>query len=143
MLHELELGSRECDAGEMPRLNSHGRPAGASVRDFRCTVYLTLSPHQDLHGRLRSTTRARSPGSKWNAFNPDDPSRDANKEPISTTISRWGRLFGLSGDDAIDRIMDHRNDLTRHRVLDAHWDRAHIEQEAMSIGIPFTPRKRR
>lgn len=66
-----------------------------------------------------------------NAYNPSDRDENAAAEPISTTMSRWQRLFGLSAEDAVDRIMDHRNDLTRSRVSDDHWSTVEDEKEAL------------
>lgn len=64
-----------------------------------------------------------------NAYNhePDETVKQA--EPISKTMARWQKLFGLSQDDAIDSIMDHRNNLTRTRISDAHWDTVRNEKE--------------
>lgn len=63
------------------------------------------------------------------AGNASTPTTSPN-EPMSATLSRWQRLFNLSADDAIDRIQAHRNNLTRPRVSDAHWDMIRAEQEA-------------
>lgn len=65
-----------------------------------------------------------------NAWNPDDSSNDCQPEPIGDTIKRWHTLFNLSNDDAIDRIMEHRNNLTRPRILDDHWDAIRPSKEA-------------
>ena len=63
-----------------------------------------------------------------NAFNPD---LDHTKpEPMSDTIARWEKLFKLSRDEATVRIMDHRNNLTRSRISDDHWDLVYHEKEA-------------
>ncbi|KAK3112087.1 hypothetical protein LTR53_012002 [Teratosphaeriaceae sp. CCFEE 6253] len=51
-------------------------------------------------------------------------------EPISATMARWQRLFHLSPDVAVDRIMDHRQDLTRLRVSDDHWETIRGAKEA-------------
>lgn len=64
-----------------------------------------------------------------NAYNPDGPSTSSQPEPISATISRWNRLFNIPGDDAVDRIMEHRNNLTRTRVSDEHWDAVRADKE--------------
>lgn len=48
--------------------------------------------------------------------------KDLKPEPMSTTITRWQTLFDFSEDEAIDRIVSHRNDLTRTRISDAHWE---------------------
>lgn len=64
-----------------------------------------------------------------NAFDATD-SNDAPPEPIANTMARWSKLFNLSQDDAVDRIMDHRNNLTRTRISDAHWDTVRQEKEA-------------
>ncbi len=63
-----------------------------------------------------------------NAYNPDVEDRS---EPMSTTVARWQKLFGLSGDEALDCIMSHRDNLMRTRVSDAHWEtlREHEETE--------------
>ncbi|KXT13099.1 hypothetical protein AC579_2163 [Pseudocercospora musae] len=37
-----------------------------------------------------------------NVYNPNDQDENTTPEAISTTMSRWQRLFGLSADDAID-----------------------------------------
>ncbi|KAK3687002.1 hypothetical protein LTR37_019254 [Vermiconidia calcicola] len=64
-----------------------------------------------------------------NAFNPPPESDDAQPEPMSGTMDRWQSLFGLSCDEAIERIMHHRTNLTRTRVSDAHWDVVRAEKE--------------
>lgn len=65
-----------------------------------------------------------------NAFNPNLPEDDTPPEPISTTISRWNNLFKIPGDDAIDRIMEHRNNLTRTRISDEHWEAVRTSKES-------------
>jgi len=65
-----------------------------------------------------------------NAFNPDDSNTGAYPEPIATTMARWRKLFNLSEDEVIDRIMENRNNLTRTRISDAHWDTVRSEKEA-------------
>ena len=64
-----------------------------------------------------------------NAYNPD-PDLETPPEPMGTTIERWQKLFHLSDDEAIDRIQEHRNNLTRTRITDAHWDIGRSEKEA-------------
>lgn len=65
-----------------------------------------------------------------NAFSPDTSDASSKPEPMSDTLSRWQNLFHLSQGEAVDRIMDHRNNLTRTRVSDAHWDIVRSEKEA-------------
>jgi len=65
-----------------------------------------------------------------NAFNPDTTEKSNRSEPMSETLARWQRLFHLSVDTAIDRIMDHRNNLTRTRVSDDYWEAVRSEKEA-------------
>jgi hypothetical protein len=65
-----------------------------------------------------------------NAFNPNLPEDGSPPEPLSTTISRWNRLFNIPGDDAIDMIMEHRNNLTRTRVSDEHWEAVRAGKES-------------
>lgn len=57
-----------------------------------------------------------------NAFDPDFAQNGVKIESIATTIARWKKLFNLNEDAAIDRIMEHRNDLTRARVSASHWE---------------------
>jgi hypothetical protein len=67
-----------------------------------------------------------------NAYNPNLPEDNATPpEPISTTITRWNNPFNIPSGDAIDRIMEHRHNLTRTRVSDSHWDtvRSHKESQ--------------
>ncbi|KAF2480675.1 hypothetical protein BDY17DRAFT_312525 [Neohortaea acidophila] len=64
-----------------------------------------------------------------NAYNPDLAQQDT-PEPISATIKRWQTLFGLSSGDAIDSIMAHRNNLTRARISDDHWQMVQRDKEA-------------
>ena len=64
-----------------------------------------------------------------NAYNPDLENEESHSEPMSTTIARWERLFNLFPDEAVDRIMDHRDNLTRTRVSDAHWEMLQSEKE--------------
>ncbi|CAK4012755.1 Hypothetical predicted protein [Lecanosticta acicola] len=63
-----------------------------------------------------------------NAFQVGEDTR-ANPEPIGTAMERWQKLFGLDQSEAVERIMHHRNNLTRTRISDAHWDevRSHAE----------------
>ena len=65
-----------------------------------------------------------------NAWNPDVSDENSNPEPISATMARWQKLFNISADEAIERIMDHRNNLTRTRVSDDHWDTVREEKES-------------
>ncbi|KAF2720635.1 hypothetical protein K431DRAFT_226087 [Polychaeton citri CBS 116435] len=53
-------------------------------------------------------------------------------EPIGRTTQRWQSLFHLSPDDAVDRLLAHRNNLTRPRVSDIHWDA--VRESAESQG---------
>jgi hypothetical protein len=53
---------------------------------------------------------------------------DTTPEPMKDTISRWRELFTLSDDDAIDRIQEHRNNLTRTRISDEHWELVRLEK---------------
>ena len=64
-----------------------------------------------------------------NAYNPDTNNQQT-LEPISTTIKRWVDLFDFSPDEAIDCIQAYRNNLTRLRISDAHWDIIRAEKEA-------------
>lgn len=64
-----------------------------------------------------------------NAYNPNLPSDETQPEPISTTIARWNKLFNFPDDSAIDRIMEHRNNLTRTRISDEHWEAVRRVQE--------------
>ena len=65
-----------------------------------------------------------------NAYEPDDSPDNVKSEPISTTMTRWQKLFGLSPDEAIDRIMGNRNNLTRTRISDAHWETVRSDKES-------------
>ena len=56
--------------------------------------------------------------------------KPTGSEPMSATMARWQRLFNLSPDTAVDRIMDHRQDLTRMRVSDEHWETVRSDEEA-------------
>lgn len=67
-----------------------------------------------------------------NAYNPNLPSDDTPPEPISVTIARWNKLFSFPDDSAIDRIMEHRNNLTRTRISDEHWEA--VRQSRQSEG---------
>ena len=64
-----------------------------------------------------------------NAFNPGLED-GTSPEPMMDTVKRWQKLFRLSDDAAIDRIQEHRNNLTRTRISDAHWDMIRSEKEA-------------
>jgi hypothetical protein len=66
-----------------------------------------------------------------NAYNLDLDNNITTNEPISTTIIRWHTLFNISHSDAIDRIMEHRNNLTRTRIPNAHWDEVEAEKTAL------------
>lgn len=65
-----------------------------------------------------------------NAYNPASSDDSGKPEPISATMNRWQKLFHLSQGEVVDRLMDHRNNLTRTRVTDAHWDTVRLEKEA-------------
>lgn len=65
-----------------------------------------------------------------NAYNPNLPEDGTTPEPISTTIARWNRLFKIPGDDAVDVIMEHRNNLTRTRISDEHWEAVRTGKES-------------
>ncbi|KAK5173456.1 uncharacterized protein LTR77_002137 [Saxophila tyrrhenica] len=65
-----------------------------------------------------------------NAYNPDLSTNDSPSEPISQTISRWHALFSIPESTAVDRILEHRNNLTRIRVSDAHWEAVEAERVA-------------
>jgi len=65
-----------------------------------------------------------------NAFDPDDHGNETKPEPMSTTMARWQKLFGISQDEAIDRIVENRNNLTRTRISDAHW---YVDEEHHSL----------
>jgi hypothetical protein len=64
-----------------------------------------------------------------NAYNPNLPEDGTPPEPISTTIARWNTLFKIPGDDAVDVIMEHRNNLTRTRISDEHWEAVRTSKE--------------
>lgn len=63
-----------------------------------------------------------------NAFNPDVDT-EAKPEPMRETIARWHTIFKLSEDEAINRIQEHRNNLTRTRISDEHWELIRSEKE--------------
>ena len=65
-----------------------------------------------------------------NAYNPGLEDGGTTGEPMSRTIERWQLLFDLSSGEAVDRIMEHRNHLTRLRISDAHWETIRVEKEA-------------
>ena len=65
-----------------------------------------------------------------NAYNPDLESDNAEPEPMKDTMARWQKLFGLTGDEAVDRIMDHRNNLVKTRISNTHWETVRMEKEA-------------
>ena len=76
-------------------------------------------------------------GNAFNAYfdNNDDTGKgngndNAKPKPISETMARWQHLFKLSAGDAVDRIQSHRNNLTRTRISDAHWDMIQSEKES-------------
>ena len=64
-----------------------------------------------------------------NAFNPRHED-GTSQEPMMETVERWQKLFKLSEEQAIGRIQEHRNNLTRSRISDAHWDMIRVEKEA-------------
>lgn len=67
-------------------------------------------------------------GNAWNPPESSDISAQP-QEPIATTIQRWSTLFSLSPDDATDRIISHRNNLTRPRISDDHWESIKPDKE--------------
>lgn len=60
----------------------------------------------------------------------DSPTIPAETEPIIATASRWRNLFNLPQDEAIESIISHRNNLTRTRISDEHWEILRSEKEA-------------
>lgn len=58
-----------------------------------------------------------------------DLDNGTTREPMKDTVARWRKLFKLSEDEAIDRIQEHRNNLTRARVSDSHWEMIRSEKE--------------
>ena len=67
-----------------------------------------------------------------NAFNPDF-NADTVLEPMEATIDRWKKLFNLSGDEAVDRIQEHRNNLTRTRITYDHWEMIRSEKRSCRL----------
>lgn len=65
-----------------------------------------------------------------NAYVAPPESADFKQEPIATTIDRWQRLFNMTGDDAVDRIMEHRNNLIKTRISDDYWETVSLEKES-------------
>lgn len=65
-----------------------------------------------------------------NAYNPTSKDEITASEPMARTIERWQKLFDIRDDNAPELIMDHRNDLTRMRVSDAHWETIRTSKEA-------------
>ncbi|KAI5358346.1 hypothetical protein Slin15195_G107990 [Septoria linicola] len=71
-----------------------------------------------------------------NAYDPDKNNSSSENEtktpvePISATISRWAKLFHMTSADAVDRIMEHRYNITRTRVSDAHWETVQDDKES-------------
>jgi hypothetical protein len=65
-----------------------------------------------------------------NALIPDDRSNDKRPESIGTSMARWQKLFGLTPDEAVERIMQHRQNLTRTRVSTEHWEVVRNDKEA-------------
>lgn len=64
-----------------------------------------------------------------NAFNPT-ADQQSGPEPMKDTVARWQKLFNISPDDAVDRIMDHRSNLTRPRVSEDLWEAIRVEKES-------------
>ncbi|TKA64018.1 hypothetical protein B0A55_09808 [Friedmanniomyces simplex] len=67
-------------------------------------------------------------GNATTAERHDDDTKTA--EPISTTMARWQHLFNLSPDSAVEAIMAHRQNLTRMRISNEHWEAIRSDQEA-------------
>ena len=65
-----------------------------------------------------------------NAFNADLNTNDTKPKAMSDKISQWQKLFEVSQDEAVDRIMGHPNKLTRSRISDAHWEMICLEKES-------------
>ncbi|KAJ8128815.1 hypothetical protein O1611_g4816 [Lasiodiplodia mahajangana] len=51
-------------------------------------------------------------------------------EPDHSGIQRWQLLFGFSYSQALKELLDHRSDLSRPRVSEAHWEMVRAEKEA-------------
>ncbi|KAI1400611.1 hypothetical protein F4819DRAFT_363576 [Hypoxylon fuscum] len=52
-----------------------------------------------------------------------------SEEPEYEDIKRWQSLFGYSYSEAEQAIKDHRSDLSRVAVSDAHWDMVRVGKE--------------
>ena len=55
----------------------------------------------------------------------------AQNGPSNETIQRWQRLFSYSYSEAVERINQHRSDLSRRQSTDEHWNmvRTHFERQ--------------
>ncbi len=65
-----------------------------------------------------------------NSYNPEH-SPTGPPEPMYKTISRWHTLFNIPEDEAVDRIIAHRDNLTRTRISDSHWEIVQAEKESL------------
>ncbi|KAK5701465.1 hypothetical protein LTR97_004279 [Elasticomyces elasticus] len=60
-----------------------------------------------------------------------DETATGEAEPIGKTMARWQHLFRFSPDTAVEKIIEHRNNLTRIRVSSEHWETVRDEQEVL------------
>lgn len=61
------------------------------------------------------------------------PPKDFEAEGLDETAERWQRVFDFSQDEAIDRIVQHRNDFSRATLSDEHWELIRAEKEAAGL----------
>ncbi|TVY73486.1 hypothetical protein LSUE1_G007573 [Lachnellula suecica] len=66
---------------------------------------------------------------KQMARNATDAQADGER-PSEASIARWQNLFQYSRSEAADLILEHRNNFSRHRVSDEHWQLVQEEKEA-------------
>ncbi|KAK5110832.1 hypothetical protein LTR62_005543 [Meristemomyces frigidus] len=64
-----------------------------------------------------------------NAGIPLSEDQEIPTEGIGTTMARWRKLFDMKPDDAVERIIEHRQNLTRLRVSNDHWETIRAEKE--------------
>lgn len=53
----------------------------------------------------------------------------AQNGPSNETIQRWQRLFSYSYSEAVERINEHRSDLSRRQSTDEHWNMVRTQFE--------------
>ena len=65
----------------------------------------------------------------------DDSDAGPELELSDSVITRWQQLFCYTRAEAISRIEQHRNNFSRERVTDEHWEMVCCAKEAANLQV--------